>query len=278
MADGRIVLAGDGYDTSFNWTIASLRFLPDGQFDTTYNHTGFKHVYLPGLTYARSMKLQPDGKIIIGGSAGNSGFILRMNVNGSIDTTYGNMGVLEAPLAIRSMLLLPDGKIITGGDNGDWMVGRVKAVGSSVDSTFGRNGSIVNDINNTLYERINQIAVQQDNKIVAVGYTESNDSGRLMAIARYLPDATTKIQTISSIDKFSIYPNPATNELFIKCSDAIPPYYWACTISSIDGRTWYYPFLTPGSTTINISNLPPGTYTIAVHSNNLQYTQLFTKM
>jgi uncharacterized delta-60 repeat protein len=102
--------------------------------------------------------VQPDGKIIVGGSApADNGYtravLVRYNPNGSLDASFGQNGVLNAPPntnrhdRLSSVLLLPDGKIIaTGGINANpyaFFLFRYHANGT-IDTSFGTNGEAIN--------------------------------------------------------------------------------------------------------------------------------------
>ncbi len=78
--------------------IAPAAALADGQLDTTFNGTGF-HVgsAAEGTIFGNTenripMIVQADGKIVAGGSRGGSMTLVRYNVNGSIDTSFGSNG------------------------------------------------------------------------------------------------------------------------------------------------------------------------------------------
>lgn len=278
MPDGKFVLAGDGRDTFMNSSIVAIRYLPNGALDTTFNHVGFKHVYLPGLTYGRTVKVQQNGKVLIGGSAGNSGTIIRLNENGTIDASFGLSGSLEVPnVDIRSLIILPTGKIACGGDHGDWIALRAKADGSSLDSGFGRNGIIANDINNTTDERINQIIVQPDNKIVACGYTAISSGVNYFTLTRYLPDATTAVSNIPSIGfGVNIYPNPTSNTIQLVI-DHPNNRKGVAKIIALDGRVLLEKTVTNGGNILSLTTLPSGTYFISVTIGTVTKTQSITK-
>ncbi|MCB0587992.1 MAG: T9SS type A sorting domain-containing protein, partial [Phaeodactylibacter sp.] len=66
--------------------------------------------------------VMPDGKLVIGGSAGPTGGFLvgRINPDGSIDTTFGDNGFVKqqgtgAESFIKSMATTPDGSLIVAG-------------------------------------------------------------------------------------------------------------------------------------------------------------------
>ena len=70
-----------------------------------------------------TIAIQKDGKILAGGYASSLAVIIRYNINGIIDSTFGINGFLLKPVSffeIRSIQMLPDGKFIAvGQSNGD---------------------------------------------------------------------------------------------------------------------------------------------------------------
>jgi len=110
--DGKIIIGGDF--TAFNLTNANrvIRLNTDGTVDNTFN------IGSGANNGIRSITLQPDGKIIIGGNFTSfnglsAGYITRLNADGALDNTF-NSGI-GANNSIYTTLLLPNGKIIIGG-------------------------------------------------------------------------------------------------------------------------------------------------------------------
>ena len=64
--------------------------------------------------------LQPDGKIVGTGEAGQRFGLARYNANGTLDTSFDGDGKVVTQFGlseISSMAIQPDGKILTGGRN-----------------------------------------------------------------------------------------------------------------------------------------------------------------
>ena len=115
QADGKILLGGTfttiGLDETDCKRIGRLN--ADGTLDTSFAVPGGVNMSV------RSIAIQADGKIIIGGAFTKIGdlnkpFIVRLNSDGSLDTDYDT-----APGAndtIHSLVLQPDGKTVVGGN------------------------------------------------------------------------------------------------------------------------------------------------------------------
>lgn len=112
--DGRVIIAGTF--TQYNGVAVArvIRLNPNGSRDTTFN------VGAGPNSSVSSMVLQADGKILVGGSFTTfNGFtrsgLVRLNANGSLDTTYLQNGPGTVG-DVSGIVLQPDGKaMICGG-------------------------------------------------------------------------------------------------------------------------------------------------------------------
>jgi uncharacterized delta-60 repeat protein len=112
QADGKI-LVGGGF-LSYNGVIENriIRLNTNGTKDTTFiTGTGFN-------SDVNTIKIQPDGKILIGGMFSNykgitSNRIIRLSSNGSKDTTFNPGSGFNA--SVETINLQTDGKILVGG-------------------------------------------------------------------------------------------------------------------------------------------------------------------
>ncbi|HEX9959912.1 MAG TPA: FG-GAP-like repeat-containing protein, partial [Pyrinomonadaceae bacterium] len=123
--------------------------------------------------------LQPDGKIVvvffnIFASGVNRGGVVRLNADGTLDTSFNASWLMGVRIGIAGALLQPDGRIVVGGYmflNGytqDKIV-RVNADGSR-DLTFSDNANGI------------PLALQPDGKVLAnSGYGSDNPMHRLNA-------------------------------------------------------------------------------------------------
>ena len=126
---------------------------------------------------ASSIALQPDGKIMLGGS-----FLHRYNTDGSVDNSFGTNGAATAVDGVISLNILNSGKILTF--DSDFSVTRYLSDGT-VDNSFGVNGSQVNPV---LYPNAKSMAVQGDGKILIAGITGYETTSSDFAVIRYTQD------------------------------------------------------------------------------------------
>lgn len=124
--DGRILAAGWATSASGDGEFTLLRFLADGTPDASFGASGIVRLNpTPGDDSLASVILQPDGKIIAGGTVDSSGAnpnmaVVRLNVDGSLDTGFGAGGMTMLDVYghgdyLQRVLLQPDGRILVGG-------------------------------------------------------------------------------------------------------------------------------------------------------------------
>ena len=176
--DGKIIIGGNF--TAYNGTAINriARLNSDGTSDATFTPgTGADNII-------RTIAIQSDGKIIIGGTFTNYNGstlnnIARLNSNGTIDVTF-TLGT-GANSTVNTAVLQGDGKIIIGGDftsyNGTSRnrIARLNADGT-LDATFdpgvGANATVFST------------AIQSDGKIVIGGSFSTYNSNTKNFIAR----------------------------------------------------------------------------------------------
>ena len=132
QADQKIVFCGTSLLNGTQIGEATLfRLNSDGSFDQTFGTNGRVFTDLGVLEFARSLALQPDGKILVGAESANSPvsfngwlWVMRYNTDGSLDASFGIGGKAQTPIYEESpessdLLIQPDGKIIhTGSADG----------------------------------------------------------------------------------------------------------------------------------------------------------------
>jgi uncharacterized delta-60 repeat protein len=175
QSDGKILVGGSF--TLFDGQIANriIRLNSDGSKDNSFdNSIGFNDT-------VKDITIQPDGKILVGGaftsyksSANNR--IIRLNSNGSKDTTFDNSIGFDWG-SVTTMALQSDGKIMVGCENTSKYKGiacnhiiRINPNGTK-DTTFDNGGYTqwsypTVGFNSSVYS----IAIQNDGKIIVGGW------------------------------------------------------------------------------------------------------------
>ena len=191
--DGKIVVAGGAYPLfTFAGDFKVARYNPNGSLDTSFGAGGIVTTIFPGDgSFAFALALQSDGKIIAAGTdffdfnpgdMSDTDFALaRYNLDGSLDTTFGNGGTITTDFLgaeddVFSVLIQPDGKIVAVGsanspvDFYDFAAARYLSNGT-LDTTFGTGGKMRVDFGNQDMDIASDAALQPDGKIVAAGTT-----------------------------------------------------------------------------------------------------------
>ena len=108
---GRILTAGDAFVGvgAGLYDIALARYLPNGTLDSSFGNSGIVLTNAgPGDSDddAQGLAIQPNGAILVGGSAAPTAFTLdsdfmvaRFRPNGSLDTSFGQGGIATTPTA-----------------------------------------------------------------------------------------------------------------------------------------------------------------------------------
>ena len=184
--DGKILAAGQLTSLSANGGTAVTRnhiarLETDGRVDQTLN------LNIAG-SEVLAVAMQPDGKILIGGSFSNvlgvaRHNLARLNTDGTLDTTFATANNVVNAIAVQA-----DGNILIGGNftavnpNGGVpfdlrnFIARVNSNGT-VDTTFNPNAD----------NSVNAIAVQLDGKILAGGIFTNIGGQTRASIARLDP-------------------------------------------------------------------------------------------
>lgn len=213
QSDGKIVGVGQIHDssTSTNDDFLIVRLNTDGSLDTSFGDVdpgnplqrrGYKtdnfstNQSYPG-DVARSLLIQPDGKILVGGNTYPEGWIVaRYNTDGTRDTTFGTNGAVKPGFGtwVNEFAMQSDGKILaTGPSNPLFRVMRLNSNGT-LDPTFGSGGAV--SANPSTTSRGKGTALALAIQVV------SGQERIVLGGAGY--DATTKQQENNAKDKFAL--------------------------------------------------------------------------
>jgi uncharacterized delta-60 repeat protein len=209
--DGKIIIGGNFtmFDSIPISKIARLN--NDGSLDMDFNSGNG----MPG-GMVLSVEIQENGKIIVGGGflqfAGiPSNRILRLNQNGSLDTTFNTGYGFNSH--VDALAIQPDGKIILAGNFTMFdsipanRIVRLNEDGS-IDTTFmtgtGANG------------RIRDVAIHEHERIIIAGdFTAYDGTGR-NRIARIMGDEPDGVRNDFRLAALKVYPNPAQDFIYLE--------------------------------------------------------------
>jgi uncharacterized delta-60 repeat protein len=199
LQPGGKVLVG-GFFSSYNGITRNsiARLNSDGSLDTSFNPGTPAHDGNTG-PICLELALQPNGKVLIGGSIFFFGttrsWIARLNSDGSLDTSF-NQGTWASGNWVVALALQPDGKVLVGGEfttyNNSWnSIARLNSDGG-LDTSFnpgsGANGGGFSN------PYVGALALQADGKLLIGGdFTSYNGTPR------------TRIARVHAYDPFPAY-------------------------------------------------------------------------
>ena len=206
QSDGRIIAVGSTGNYP-NTDFALVRYNTNGSLDTSFGVNG-KVITTIGsgssVDEARAAALQPDGRIVAAGHSyvgtQSPEFALaRYNTDGSLDTSFGTGGKVVTPIGAsgdtaNAVAIQSDGKIVVAGYSS---VGPINLdialvrynINGTLDNTFGTSGKVITPIG-TSDEIANEVIIQPNGKIVAVGWSESSVPSYDFALVRYNMDGS----------------------------------------------------------------------------------------
>jgi uncharacterized delta-60 repeat protein len=123
-----------------------VRLNADGTLDPTFNPGGSGIGGTSLSLYVKSIRLQPDTKILAGGIfTSYNGLqrrsVIRLNTDGTPDTSFISPYTSSSP-TVEELVLQPDGKILAGNSSSLFTLDRLNTDGS-LDPTFPRQTSTV---------------------------------------------------------------------------------------------------------------------------------------
>jgi uncharacterized delta-60 repeat protein len=216
--DGKIVVAAQVNSPSTGWDFAVLRYNVDGSLDTSFGdpdpfnpplRLGYTVTALTVVSdWAKAMLLQPDGKIVVGGSANYSNDMAaaRYNVDGTLDSSFGSGGIVRVSFGrnvgaeANDVGQQSDGKLLLlGRANNQVGLARLNANGS-LDSSFGSGGKLTvnasgvkNGSGNGLglaFQRVPAVTGEERMVVGGLSKTSSNDNSD-WTLMRLRPDGST---------------------------------------------------------------------------------------
>jgi uncharacterized delta-60 repeat protein len=229
QTDGKIVAAG--FSSTFEPDFALARYNIDGSLDTTFGSSGTVTISLSpgGINIVNAVAIDTEDKIVVAGvstvsGSGSQDFsLIRLNTDGSLDTSFGSGGKVTTEFGDRNsasanaIAIQADNKIVVAGSsfvNGlsDFALARYNTDGS-LDTSFGTGGMVLTDFNNGNNDVANALAIQKDGKIILAGFSNAIGSDGFLLAADF---ALARYNTDGSLDtSFGIGGKLLTNFIFI---------------------------------------------------------------
>lgn len=211
QSDGKIIVAGYIQQPNNYTDYCIVRLLPNGQLDQTFATAGvqiFSVTQTSDIPVALAMQtLGGVERIVVGGyvnTAPAQFSVARLNLNGQLDTTFGESGVKTVSVGgntdiLQDIAIDSQGKIVAVGSSrfdagggsfrDDFAAVRFLSDGS-LDTTFSGDGKVITQMAGLAQARA--VVVQNIDgldKIVAGGFAR-NGVNNDFALVRYNPDGT----------------------------------------------------------------------------------------
>jgi uncharacterized delta-60 repeat protein len=226
--DRKILVGGYSWTSDATYRdLSVMRFSPLGELDTSFGGgDGIATISVTptGAERIWGLAVQPDGKIVGAGGVNNTSstcntqaytdqnsLVLRLNADGSPDSTFGGDGIVTENLAngncpddsFRAIALAADGKIVTAGGAATTHDGSTNAKSNisaarfnsdgTFDTTFDTDGWTWTNIAPTstyLADLAEDVAVLGDGKILVGAYSDAGSpqgSNQNFAAVRFSP-------------------------------------------------------------------------------------------
>jgi uncharacterized delta-60 repeat protein len=133
--DGRIVVAGSSKANAETFAVA--QYNADGSLDISFGASG--KILVPGTHHLESAVLQPDGKIVLGGTSNFT--VARLLPGGALDPSFGSGGItfriFNSECELKTIKLQPGGNIVAAG----WVGGVNDHVSDYLITRFNSEGN-----------------------------------------------------------------------------------------------------------------------------------------
>lgn len=178
LTDGNYVGVGQLQSLTDAKVWASYRLLENGKLDVNYGSRGYAS-YADLIVFDTAT--QADNKVLVTGSLPR-GAILRLNQDGSVDSTFGSSGFAYAPSWgsnkgdnswFQGVAVQPNQSIVAVGRalNTNWDFGVVRYLPTGqLDTSFDVDGWRTTDLGGT-EDRSRAVLIQPDGKIAVAGFT-----------------------------------------------------------------------------------------------------------
>ncbi|MCA9753976.1 MAG: hypothetical protein KC591_17390 [Gemmatimonadetes bacterium] len=231
LSNGKVLIAGESLNDLGGYDLTVARFLQDGSFDLSFNGQGVAIPFLLGDSRARALLVQPDGRIVVGGSidSGPREFLLaRFLPDGFLDVSFGDGGVVTTGFSgaaeVFALAPLPDGRLLATGtcyqgyDDEQFAVARYRADGT-LDGSWGIGGTELVPFAATVRDTARAVALDDQGRVVIAG-----EVGGLYAVARLEGDFATAapLPGIAAERLLSVGPNPFRGEARIRFAMPAP--------------------------------------------------------
>lgn len=184
-----------------NNDFAIVRYSRDGTLDSTFDSDGtaILDIAAGSNDNGKAVTVDEAGKIIVAGSSDEDFALIRLNPDGSLDSSFGNGGIVTTDFGggsqdvAESIAIDAGGKLVVVGvsdrdGSDDFALARYNTNGS-LDDAFGTKGLVVTSLGNNSKESARALTIDSRSKIIVAGVTNRARSDDF-ALARYNADGS----------------------------------------------------------------------------------------
>lgn len=264
--DGKIIIGGTAGGKMFLFRIDST-----GAYDNSFNTTGQLTLTAVGSSSDMfDLTLDDSNRIVVGGVSSSNAAVVRLNQNGTYDTTFAGAGrklVLIGGTAstLSSLAIDSNNAIVFAGSNSataaglNFYIARLTAAGV-MDNTFNTNGyySLAIGTGN-VDDECESISILPDGRYFLNGtvvYSSAVNEDVGMCLLKRVPPVSTGVNTISGKElDWSIQGNIVTDQIIVNCKKET-----TFAILTLDGKIMSTKNTVAGSNTISVSGIANGLY------------------
>jgi uncharacterized delta-60 repeat protein len=171
---GKIIVAGNVPGGS-----GLARYNPDGSLDSTFGNGG--EVITSASPYPWAVAIAADGKIVVPGNYNTGGFAMaRYNPDGSVDSTFGNGGIVSTSIGTRSLATT-----VALQSNGDFVLAGWASNGTKRNFAVARYLPSEPEIG-SFTANPNPVTVGSSVTLTASNITDGNPNSTITQVAFYL--------------------------------------------------------------------------------------------
>ncbi|MBL4731674.1 MAG: DUF4347 domain-containing protein, partial [Rhizobiaceae bacterium] len=184
--DNKIIVVGRTFNGA-QYDLGIARYNSNGTLDTSFSGDGKLTVNISYGDDARAVTLQSNGKIIVAGSSYDGFTVLRINSNGTLDTSFSGDGIASAAITgtqdyTGGVTVQSNGKIVLSGyASSNFTLVRFNSNGT-LDTSFSGDGIVTTVMSSSSIA--NDVEVLSNGKILIGGYSY-NGSNYDFTVARY---------------------------------------------------------------------------------------------
>ncbi len=260
-------------ESNYSSVVATIKLNQNGVLDTSFGGNGVVISTPTGATknWGTDLFITNGNKYLVNCDVTETNgqrhsCLVQLNTDGSLDTSYGNNGVLDLQNSYFYNLITqqPDGKILLATNlNAQFGITRYSTAGT-LDNSFGANGVLSTPI--YYFSSIYSLLFLQNGKLL-VGGSAYNGNSNVLAQARYINLNLSNPEFGQAEEAVSVYPNPVSTNFMVRSSSQLAS---SITVVNLLGQEVYHTSLQGSETQIAKTWPGSGLYLVKIYDTNNQ--------